>query len=235
MTLASAPSAARPLYPLFLKVEGMRAVVVGGGAVGCHKAVELAAAGARVVVISPRFAAEVPAALERVERPFAAGDTRGARLVIAATGDRAVDDAVAAEARENGALVNVVDRSEVCDFYSGAVVRRGPLQILIGTSGASPALARKVRQRLEQLLPPSLGVLADVLGRARPRLLAALPSFSARAEALDRFVERAWDRFVRADDPTAPHDDDALRAAIEAALAREVLNAPGGDAGEGSR
>src|SRR5689334_15714727 len=130
-----------PLHPVFLKLEGKRVVVVGGGAVGLHKAQELATTGAALVVISKSFSAEVPAGAQRIEREFIAGDTAGAFLVFAATGDASVDDAVAVDARAHGALVNAVDRAEISDFYSGAVVRRGPLTVVVGTSGASPALA----------------------------------------------------------------------------------------------
>jgi siroheme synthase-like protein len=178
------------LYPLFLKLEGKRALVVGGGEIGLHKARELAASGARVVVVSEVFSGEV--AGERVQRKFERGDARGAFIVIAATGVREVDDAVAADGREHGALVNVVDRSDVSDFYAGAVVRRGPLAVVVGTSGASPALARKVRQKIEEVLPASIATLAQRLGDARPRLLARFPDFHERARVLDQFVERAW-------------------------------------------
>ncbi len=211
----------KPLYPMFLKVAGKRAVVVGGGAVGRHKAAELADAGARVALISPELASggPPPAGVEHLARAFAPGDTAGAFIVVAATGDRAVDDAVAADARAHGALVNVVDRAEQSDFYSGAMIRRGPLAVVVGTSGASPALARKVRQRLEQVLPPALGTLAEVLGAARPRLLERFPVFQERAQVLDAFVEQAWFRFVTA--PLLPGGE--VRSEIKRAVEEELL------------
>jgi siroheme synthase-like protein len=205
------------MYPLFLKLEGRRVLVVGAGAVGAHKARELAAAGAHVVVVATHVRAELPAGVEVHARAFAAGDAKGAAVVIAATGDVVVDDAVAADARAHGALVNVVDRPAACDFYCGAVVTRGPVTVLVGTSGASPVLARKVRDRIEQMLPEALGVLADALGAARPRLLARFPVFAERARVLDSFVDRAWFRFV-----AGPKEAD-LRARIDASIEDELL------------
>jgi siroheme synthase-like protein len=225
-----------PLYPLFLKVAGARCVVVGAGNIGLHKARELVAAGARVTIIAPQITAReggtgaatatavsrVPEGAEHVARAFEPGDTRGALVVIAATGVVDVDDAVCADARASGALVNAVDRTEVSSFYSGATVRRGPLVVAVGTSGASPALARKVRERIERVLPHSIGILADVLGEARPRLLARYPTMQERAGMLDAFVTRALARFAPAppssSSETAADDDDALRAAIVRAV-----------------
>lgn len=185
------------VYPLFLKLEGAPCLVVGGGPIGARKAEELLAAGARVTLVSPVTADDWSALLSRVHheaRVFAAGDARGMRIVFACTGIALVDDAVAADGRAHGALVNAADRNVSCDFYTGAVVRRGPLQVVVGTGGASPALARKLRQRLEEDLPSGVGELARVLGEARPRLLARYPAFSERAQRLDTFVSAALAR-----------------------------------------
>jgi siroheme synthase-like protein len=181
-----------PLYPLFLKLDGKTCVVVGGGPIAAHKAEELYRCGAKVRVISPQFdSAFEHLQVERILREFADGDTRGAFVVIAATGDETVDTRVSIEAKANGALVNAVDNVEASGFYTGGVVRRGPLTVSIGTSGASPALARRVRMMLDQFLPQALGPLAEVLGAARPRLLERFPNFKERAKLLDEFVDRA--------------------------------------------
>ncbi len=204
------------VYPLFLKLDQAPCLVVGGGAIGARKADDLLAAGARVTLVSPALSDEWARLVPHIvseRRPFAAGDARGMRLVFACTGIPAVDDAVAADARAHGALVNAADRNPACDFYTGAVVRRGPLQVVIGTGGASPALARKVRQRLEGALPSSLGDFARALGDARPRLLARYPAFEARARRLDDFVERALGRLTAA----------TSRAEIDGWLAEELF------------
>lgn len=183
------------LYPLFLKVDGRRTVVVGGGPIGAQKAGELLAAGASVTAISPVFApawdalgAEFPQTLNRIQRKFSSGDLVGASLAFSATNDPAADAQVWEEGKAQGVWVNVVDVPERCDFYAGSVIRRGALQILIGTAGASPSLAIAVRQRIESALPRAVSELADVLWEARPELKRAFPDFRQRAEFLNRRV-----------------------------------------------
>lgn len=185
------------LYPLFLKLQDAPCLVVGGGAVGARKAQDLVETGARVTLVSPAVAdawQELLAHVTHRERVFQPGDASGMRLVFACTGLPDVDDAVAADARAAGALVNAADRIVSCDFFAGSVVRRGPVQVAISTGGESPALARKLRQRLAAVLPAAVGDLARALGDVRPRLLSRYPVVEQRALALDRFVERALTR-----------------------------------------
>ncbi|MBI4593484.1 MAG: bifunctional precorrin-2 dehydrogenase/sirohydrochlorin ferrochelatase, partial [Candidatus Rokubacteria bacterium] len=147
-------------FPAFLDLRGRRCLVVGGGAVGERKARALLACGARVTVVSPAI---TPGLVELVEserityrpRQFLRSDVRDAILVVAATGILDVDDAVAAAARRRGALVNVVDRPDRCDFIVPSVLRRGQLQIAVSTGGRSPALAREIRTRLEPFFDPA--------------------------------------------------------------------------------
>ena len=185
----------RPLYPLFLKLDGHLCVVVGGGPVGAQKAQGLVECGARLRVVSPDLDESwdpLRGSLEHVARPFQEGDVAGARLVISATGNDAVDARVVADARNHGILVNTVDVPHRCDFYAGAVVRRGVVQVAISTAGASPSLAIAVRRSVEASLPDAIAELAHVLGENRARLLAQFPAFGARAERLNRAVCDAY-------------------------------------------
>ena len=142
------------LYPLFMDVSGSRCVIVGGGGVASRKARGLLESGARVVVVSPEVAPEIEAMDVTVERrPYRPGDLAGAALAFAATDRREVNAAVAREAKENGIPVNVADRRAEGDFALPSVLRRGGLQVAVSTGGASPTLARKVRDALE----PSFG------------------------------------------------------------------------------
>lgn len=207
------------LLPIFVKLDGRRALVVGGGPIAARKANELLDVGAVVVAVSPSFCDAFPvhARVERIARPFTAGDTRGAAIVFACTGEIDVDDAVSRDAQQHNAIVNVVDRPEVSTFYSAATVRRGPVVVAVGTSGASPTLARKVRDKIDEMLPAGVALLGESLGRARPRLLARYPRMDERARVVEEFVERAWWRFfagpVRAD----------VALDIENAVERELL------------
>ncbi len=133
-----------------MDVSGRRCVVVGGGGVASRKARGLLASGACVTVVSPVVSPEIESMDVTVERrPYAPGDLAGAALAFAATDRREVNAAVAREARDNGIPVNVADRPAEGDFALPSVLRRGGLQVAVSTGGASPTLARRVRDALE--------------------------------------------------------------------------------------
>ncbi len=162
----------KELYPVFLDLEGMRCLVVGGGAVALRKVRELLACGACILVVSPALCPELASlaearSLEWRPRPFREEDLDEARLVICATDDEEVNAHLARLARERGILVNVVDQPELGNFYVPAVVRRGPLTCAVSTGGTSPMLARRVKELLAEVLPQDLGDLAGLLGELR--------------------------------------------------------------------
>lgn len=141
-------------YPVFLRLEGRRCVVVGGGVVAQGKVAGLLECGASVAVVSPdltpalaQLAREGRIAWEA--RPYRRGDLAGAFLAIAATDEPGVNQEVAREAEERGVLLNVVDVPSLCTFIAPAVVRRGPVTVAISTGGLSPALARRLRRAME--------------------------------------------------------------------------------------
>ena len=178
------------LFPLFLKLEGRRALVVGAGNVAAEKIEGLLAAGAIVTVIAPHASERVRdlASSGRVEwkrRHFEYGDVVGARVVIASTDDPDTNASVYEAASRWAIPVNVVDVPELCDFYCGSVVERGPVLVAISTSGASPSLARRLRKYLDQLLPHRLAELAHSLAHGRPHLKRSFPEMQERAQAVD--------------------------------------------------
>src|SRR5204863_4105741 len=118
-------------------------------------------------------------------------DVRRCSIVVAATGDPIVDDAVAATARRVRALVNVVDRPDACDFILPSVLRRGDLQIAVSTGGKSPALAREIRRRLEAEIGADYAALVARVGEARARLRARRVTPAARMRAADRLAVAA--------------------------------------------
>jgi len=161
------------VFPLVVDLTGRRVVVVGAGAVGTLKARQLAASGATVTVIAPEVAGDLPDGTEVLARRFTGGDLAGAALVVAATGVVEVDDAVVAEARARNALVNVVDDPVRSSFYFTAVHRDGDVVVSVSTQGASPALARWVRDRAAGALPEHLSEVARRLRGEREDLHAA--------------------------------------------------------------
>lgn len=176
------------LAPLFLRLEGRRVVVVGGGPVAAAKVAALAGTGADLLVVAPEVRPEIPASGARVERrPFRPGDLDGAWLVVAAAPPE-VNRAVGAEAERRRIFVNAVDDPEAATAYAGGVVRRGGVTVAISTDGRAPALAGLLREGIEALLPEQVGTWverAEALRRGwraeglpladrRPRLLLAL-------------------------------------------------------------
>jgi len=217
--------------PLFASLSGQPCLVVGGGAVGERKALQLLAAGARVTVNAPRLspALEAAAADGRIRaerRPFDPGLVPLQLLVVAATGDRAVNHAVADAARAALRLCNVVDDPAASSYISPAVVDRSPLIIAVSSGGEAPVLARLVRQRLERWLPARLAVLAAWAGSWRDRVKSALPDVTAR--------RRLWEEVLAGvlDARTGPAQAviDGRTAEADTALLR-LLQRDGGHAG----
>jgi uroporphyrin-III C-methyltransferase/precorrin-2 dehydrogenase/sirohydrochlorin ferrochelatase len=164
-------------YPAGLDLAGKPVLVVGGGAIAEGKIEQLVEVEADVRVVSPEVTPRIAelAAAGRVRwerRPFTLTDVDGAWIAIGATDDRAVNAAVADAARAAGRLVNAVDDVPKCDFIAMSLVRRGELQVAVSTGGGSPALARWVREELEELLPEEFGALLDILADVRRRLRA---------------------------------------------------------------
>jgi len=163
------------LFPMFVKLEGRRVLVVGAGSVGEAKIESLLATDAAVRVVAPKATTRVrdwarEGRIEWEAREYRPADLAGMFLVIAATGSPALHDDIYAEARSRGVLCNAVDEPERCDFYFPAVVRRGELQIAISTGGLSPALAQRLRKELEQQFGPEWEQWVAQLGRTRDEL-----------------------------------------------------------------
>lgn len=149
-------------YPINLAIAGKRCVVVGGGAVAERKVATLLEAGAAVTVISPQLTPglaglAVSGKIDWRQRVWQTGDLLGFFVAICATNDEAVNAAAAAEAQQAGVLVNVVDTPALCDFTLPALVNRGDLLITVSTGGASPILARRIREQIEQLYGDNFG------------------------------------------------------------------------------
>jgi siroheme synthase-like protein len=159
-------------YPVFLDIGGKKCVVVGGGQVALRKVRALLECGADVVVISPDLCAGLEqlagsGEIHAINREYQEGDLEGAFVVIVATSDGEANLRVAKEARKKTALVNVVDNPENCDFIAPSYIRRGDVTIAISTSGRSPALARKIRNRLERDFGNEYASLALLINEVR--------------------------------------------------------------------
>jgi siroheme synthase-like protein len=155
-------------YPVNLVVEGRPCLVVGGGAVAQRKVDGLLACGALVTVVAPSIDPSLAGRPVRFERrPYDRGEAAGYRLVIAATGDPAVDAAVSEDADAAGVWVNVADDPQRCTFTLPAVARRGDLLVAVSTGGGSPAMAAWLRDRIASELGEEYEVLLRLLSEAR--------------------------------------------------------------------
>jgi precorrin-2 dehydrogenase / sirohydrochlorin ferrochelatase len=161
------------LYPAFLRLEGERCLVVGGGPVAVQKAKALLRAGADVTAVAPDFQPSFRRLkkVRLVRRKFRPADLSGMTLAVSATDDQALNARVARLCRRKRVWVNVVDRPALCRFIVPSVVRRGPLTLAISTGGASPAVSKWLGARLREEIGPAYGLLVRALGRHRKRLL----------------------------------------------------------------
>jgi precorrin-2 dehydrogenase/sirohydrochlorin ferrochelatase len=162
-------------YPLFLNIRGRKCLVVGGGQVALRKVRALLDAGAVVGVVSPDLCPGLNTLAETGEiaaqkRPFRPGDLEGALITIAATDEDNINLEVAREAGGKGVLVNVVDDPANSDFIVPSCLRRGDVAIAISTAGRSPALARKIRSRLEKELGEEYAALALLVDEVRTEI-----------------------------------------------------------------
>jgi len=162
-------------YPVFLDLTGRRAVVIGSLALRERKDGALRDAGAVVEVFA--------------NGAWTPSDLDGAFIVVASSDDATERDAIADAARERGALVNVMDDVPNCDFAAPAIVRRGDLAIAIGTGGRSPAIARKVREELEERYGPEWGEVLEIVGTVRAETVAELPDLRVRAARWHRALD----------------------------------------------
>lgn len=163
-------------YPLFLKVKDKLCLVIGGGKVAERKVLSLLKAGAKVKVISPELTPKLKELFEKGEilwekRFYERGDLKGAFLVIAATNDPFVQKEVFREAEEENIPCNVVDKPEYCTFIVPSTVKRGDLVIAISTSGASPALARRLRENLEEIFGKEYEIYLKLMKKIREKIL----------------------------------------------------------------
>jgi len=167
------------MYPVVLRTEGRRCLVVGGGPVAARKTAELVRCGALVTVVAPAVDPAIDALADtggpgavRVERRLYRDDEAADyRLVVTATGLVDVDRRVAADADAARVWVNSADDAAHCTFILPSVHRDGSVSVAVSTGGASPAMASWLRRRIAETLGDDLGVLADLLAEARHQLM----------------------------------------------------------------
>ncbi len=182
------------LYPIYLKLAGQLCLVVGGGKVAERKVGSLLECGARVRLVSPAVTSQIEewanqGKLELRQRQYQTGDLEGAFLVFAATDQEEVNRRVSEECLSRNLAVNVVDDPPRCNFFVPSVIRRGKLSIAISTSGASPALAAKIRRQLERQFGPEYEEFMEILADLRRQVLAGEADIQQRKQIFSHLVE----------------------------------------------
>ena len=180
--------------PLFHNLKGRPCLVVGGGDTALRKLRPLLEAGARVTLVAPEIGESIrqltlDGDCSIVQRPFEPADIDTMALVIAATGDRAVNEQVSMLARQANIPVNVVDNPDLCTVIFPSIVDRSPIQVAISTGGAAPVLARLLRGKIESILPAGFAPLARLAQKFRPRVKQKLGKESDRRTYWERVFQ----------------------------------------------
>lgn len=216
-------------HAVFLRLDGRRCVIVGGDDAAVAKAVAALEAGAHVTIVAETLA---PALEERAaagtvvvhRRPYREGDLRGAFIAYASERRPDVVATLAAEAEREHVLLNVIDVPDACTFLSPSVLRRGELQVAVGTGGTSPGAATRVRRELERTIGPEYGPWVAILGAVR-RALAGTPG---RIDVMATLVDSELLALVRRGEPAAI-DDLLVRVAGESCRLGRLGVALGGE------
>jgi precorrin-2 dehydrogenase / sirohydrochlorin ferrochelatase len=172
-------------YPVYIEMSGQPCVVIGGGKIAEGKVDGLLAVKAHVTIISPELTSHLRDLVDQdqvryMERAYQPGDLAGAFMVICATDRADINHRVWQEATANHQLVNVVDDTPRCNFIAPSILRKGDLTIAISTSGKAPALAVRLKERLQRELGPEYERFLELAGELREPIARAIPDFETR-------------------------------------------------------
>lgn len=173
-----AVTAGNRLFPIFLKLEQLSVLIVGGGYVGMEKlsAILNNAPAAKITLVAPQISEAIIETANQfkninlVRKVYDSTDLEGHDIVIAALNDQVVSKQVATDAKTKKILVNAADKPELCDFYLGSVVKKGNLKIAISTNGKSPTIAKRVKEFLNNVLPEEIDELLNNMEGIRNKM-----------------------------------------------------------------
>lgn len=166
------------LFPVFLRLDKLQLLVVGGGAVGTEKTLAIfnSSPNAHVRLVAPEISDSIKALassgidLQLFHKPFEEKDLDGIDMVVIATANHQLNLEVRTATRKRGIITNVADTPEQCDFYLGSIVKKGDLKIGISTNGKSPTFAKRIREMFEEILPNGIQEILDNLTHIREKL-----------------------------------------------------------------
>lgn len=183
-------------FPITVRLQDQQCIIVGGGEIAHRKLKSLLKAGAKVSLVALDFSSDVRALAEQHQLPlhqqaFNEEFLDKAYLVVAATDNRELNQRVSQAARERRVWVNVVDDLDLSTFIMPAIIDRSPLLVAVSTGGVSPVLARKIREKIEWLLPTNLGQLLTTLKAYRPRIKKKFPDLKSKRNFSEWYIEQA--------------------------------------------
>jgi precorrin-2 dehydrogenase/sirohydrochlorin ferrochelatase len=196
-------------YPIYLQLHEQPSVVIGGGKIAEGKVEGLLTAGAKVSIVSPDLTSRLSELVKQdqivhIARTYQPGDLTGAFMVICATDQNEINHQVWQEASANGQLVNVVDDTPRCNFIAPAILRKGDLTIAISTAGKAPALAVRLKERLQEEIGPEYERFLELSGQLREPLARHVPDFETRKALWYQIVDsEVLDLLARGDEPAA--------------------------------
>jgi uncharacterized protein len=206
------PETGNNLFPIFVKLEALRLLIVGGGNIGLEKlqTVLQNSPSTSVTLVAPEIdpaihalAAEKPN-IRLFTRPYHPADLESKDLAIVAVNDRTVSETIAREARARGILVNVADTPDLCDFYLGSVVRRGNLKIAISTNGKSPTVAKRLKEEIGNMIPDEMDEVLDNMQTIRTHLNG---DFAEKVRRLNELTSVLAVTSPAPASPASPNDD----------------------------
>ena len=186
------------LLPVFMKLEEVPCLVVGGGKIALQKIHQLIDSKAMVTVVSPEISGSIHSlAVTTINRCYLPEDLDGVRLVVAATDNNKVNRQVYYDTRKNGILVNVVDQPELCTFYMGAIFRDGDLKVAISTNGKCPSFGTFLRDHIQNMSRGSWGKSLNQLALKRDKIIQALTTYSDKKEVLRELVKQSFKKISK--------------------------------------
>lgn len=175
-------------FPLIVDIENMQFLIVGGGRTAARKLGTLRMFDAEVTVIAQETDIREENGVRVIQKAFEESDLAGMDFVIAATGSKETDIKIAALCKAEGIPVNATGDAEAGDFHLPATVKDGPLVVAVSTSGTSPAYARRLRQDIENMLPPQIGEILERLGSYRGEMQRRIGTQPARQAAYEEIL-----------------------------------------------
>lgn len=187
-------------YPINLKIDDMKIVIIGGGKVAYRKCMNFLAFNKKVLVVSKEFVKEFEEIKEQVEIVKGAYNEKyikDAFVVVAATNNKEVNHQIGTYCRQHNKLVNVVDDKELSNFTVPSFVKRGDLLLSVSTGGKSPSLSRKIRKDLEEVYDDSYEEYVKLLGQAREMIIENTSDIKERRKRLKELLDLSFDELRR--------------------------------------